>query len=1180
VTLEIGSRKWEFDLLLAPGQLLVRLVRAAGTGVLRQLGRLLPRQARATFAALPGWWAVRGERHRVRHSLRMLRRLHAEIRRQDEGLRAVEAELAMGSLPRGLLRPAGVLPWWEAGWWQIRAGMRKPVLGWTARRLDAALRENRERARVITDFLQDPTQSVAAMGVQRELGAVQAELAALDKRRTRLAARLRRIETRPMAVLDPFSRDRLRSTRSARRAARLHAELCVLGGSAATRRARERELHRRLAAFAAAPPLAVPAQPTRRWFGRTREGPASGAVLDGEWGAGQQDRWERVLPRLEAFGTSRHRDPANPRAPPAVLEIPLSPAVLDLLDGAGLADLPGRLAGYYWADRDVVVIFALTLHRLHAAGLLERLLAHEDFFHRQGRLAERNAAGLTHDEDAAEIVELLAAGRPRTRRARGSGPAAPAARRGGTGALAVLTPRERELARSAYEAVRGMGRRPERDERVASDRGAPGEEVFVPLAPDVRRALERLGATPTEVGRILRAWAFAWRDAEGVLVVAVFADRLAELERLRLVQRVLLHERRDVTGGFGSAEAHDRDVDVVQRTIRAAQVAAGGRSVAELGGLPLGWSGIGDGAQPVPGPAVLETQLHEVRAELANAVRAAADTAGVAIRVDSVAAALDEARRRTEGLRSTAGHVGELLGPIDTAESEIAALRLVLALLIRWRTEGSLSPGFWAAGMEVLAARRALPAGLRTLVVLLLARSVQRLFTRAEDLEWGFLERPRLVDDVVGAVLGDSAADWFDRRWSRMSRRARLAFAVLAAATDGASWLLELPRSRQSWRGLADPLRLHTEPALGGLGEDLADLLRYRPDTGRTARGANPGGQYLGAWLDLGQALARRRAVLVKLARPDSADRLLTALARTLPGRGPPARVELLRRATRHVQRHTVIAAGRLFDVRLSGDALDLAPGSPLWNAVAEYEWAQPARRALAAYLRELVGTGHADAAGRAFRQTWSAWLAGTGEEVPRFADDGTPELLTHVGTRAEQTPVRVGATTDPVARLNLGFPNRHCLDCVTGQLRHLAETVVLHPQLVLLGAWVPRAGGGCDEELSQLLVMVTDQGILPVGNPHGGEHLGVGRMFGALLVEWAAATGLPLLKVVGQTHYYDPRLLPIPGFEAIEPEWLEITFPGVPGMAFEMWFDIADAQETLPHTGEWRVQRWVPRDP
>ncbi|WP_343942158.1 hypothetical protein [Pseudonocardia zijingensis] len=136
--------------------------------------------------------------------------------------------------------------------------------------------------------------------------------------------------------------------------------------------------------------------------------PTSGAVLNGRWGEGRQDRWEQLLPTLERLGFTHEPGGTGPRAPPAILEIPLDETVYDLLRDAGLADLPGRLLGYYWAGRDAVVVFAPTLFRLRRAGLLERLLAHEDFFHRQGRAAERNEDGLTHAEDEAEIIRLLA----------------------------------------------------------------------------------------------------------------------------------------------------------------------------------------------------------------------------------------------------------------------------------------------------------------------------------------------------------------------------------------------------------------------------------------------------------------------------------------------------------------------------------------------------------------------------------------------------------------------------------------------------------------------------------------------------------------------------------------------------------------------------------------------------
>src|SRR5690606_21921607 len=131
----------------------------------------------------------------------------------------------------------------------------------------------------------------------------------------------------------------------------------------------------------------------------TPPAPHSGAVLDGAWGPGREERWQRLLPQLERLGVVHEHGTADPRAPPGVLEIPLDEAVFDLLRSNRLADLPGRLVGYYWADRELVVVFTPTLHRLGRAGLLDELLVHEDFFHRQGRVGARNEAGRTHDED-------------------------------------------------------------------------------------------------------------------------------------------------------------------------------------------------------------------------------------------------------------------------------------------------------------------------------------------------------------------------------------------------------------------------------------------------------------------------------------------------------------------------------------------------------------------------------------------------------------------------------------------------------------------------------------------------------------------------------------------------------------------------------------------------------------
>jgi hypothetical protein len=577
--------------------------------------------------------------------------------------------------------------------------------------------------------------------------------------------------------------------------------------------------------------------------------------------------------------------------------------------------------------------------------------------------------------------------------------------------------------------------------------------------------------------------------------------------------------------------------------------------------------------------AALDDQLSSARSELTAAAKIAADRLDVKVRVREALDALREARRQTALLRSSDGLGPEPLAGLTAAENEIAALERVQALLDSWPREGPLPTVFWSVGLDVLAGRRMVPAELRELLVLLLARSVPRLFAPAAEAEWAFTEHPRAVEDVVHAILGDGTAAWFDKRWARMSRRARLAFAVLVAATDGADWLVELPVSRRSWRGLVDPLRLHTEPELGELRDAVSDLLVPPPPAGRAQRGANPRGQFLGAWLDLGQALGRRQVILAKLGRSgDAGRRLLTALVRALPVRGPPQQIELLRRATRSVHRHTMNATGRLFDVQLSGRELELTPRSLLWNAVVEYEWSYPARRALAAYLRELAGTGDTRSATRAFRHEWVEWLSRRHEGQIRFAEDQAPADVAMVARSASGTvPVLVGPNTDPVMKVNLGYPNRHCLDCLTGSQKHIAETVVLHPKIVLLGTWERRPDGSRGDELAQLIVMVSDHGILPLGHPYGGKHLGVGGVFGAYLVEWAMATRLPLLKVVDDNRYYDPDRLTIPGFDAIPPERREITFPEVPGLWLEMWFDVAGFSIDLPLTEEMRVQRWTP---
>jgi hypothetical protein len=88
--------------------------------------------------------------------------------------------------------------------------------------------------------------------------------------------------------------------------------------------------------------------------------PNTGQVIEGEFGDGEQPRFEELLAKLAKHGKLRRRKhgPAQARAPTAVLEIPLTRAVRRLLRGAGLADLAGRPFAFYWTERDQVLVFA------------------------------------------------------------------------------------------------------------------------------------------------------------------------------------------------------------------------------------------------------------------------------------------------------------------------------------------------------------------------------------------------------------------------------------------------------------------------------------------------------------------------------------------------------------------------------------------------------------------------------------------------------------------------------------------------------------------------------------------------------------------------------------------------------------------------------------------------------
>ncbi|WP_345703442.1 trypsin-like peptidase domain-containing protein, partial [Pseudonocardia eucalypti] len=70
--------------------------------------------------------------------------------------------------------------------------------------------------------------------------------------------------------------------------------------------------------------------------------PHSGAVLADER-PGELAAFEQIMPELLAYGVERD----------GFVELPLVGPVLDALAAAGLGDLPQRLVGFFWADRDL-----------------------------------------------------------------------------------------------------------------------------------------------------------------------------------------------------------------------------------------------------------------------------------------------------------------------------------------------------------------------------------------------------------------------------------------------------------------------------------------------------------------------------------------------------------------------------------------------------------------------------------------------------------------------------------------------------------------------------------------------------------------------------------------------------------------------------------------------------------
>ena len=180
----------------------------------------------------------------------------------------------------------------------------------------------------------------------------------------------------------------------------------------------------------------------------------------------------------------------------------------------------------------------------------------------------------------------------------GSSSTAPDATRGtAAGPLGLLTEEEIARAHEAFAAVRTMQAGVRRPGGPADAERLPqlrlGEEWFSADSDVLAEQLRRRGASPLQIDRILGAWAFSWLDpSTGTTVFALLEARWNVLGHIGLLDEVLDHERRHVTGGFADGLGHDDEVLALISRINAAIGAFYGarlRSarVPPQGGLPL-----------------------------------------------------------------------------------------------------------------------------------------------------------------------------------------------------------------------------------------------------------------------------------------------------------------------------------------------------------------------------------------------------------------------------------------------------------------------------------------------------------------------------------------------------------------------------------------------------------------
>ena len=280
--------------------------------------------------------------------------------------------------------------------------------------------------------------------------------------------------------------------------------------------------------------------------------------------------------------------------------------------------------------------------------------------------------------------------------------------------------------------------------------------------------------------------------------------------------------------------------------------------------------------------------------------------------------------------------------------------------------------------------------------------------------------------------------------------------------------------------------------------------------------------------LGLARTLSRLDGALAALKMEDAVAAELRELAAGRPDRGAK-RAGPLTRFDLQLRMAVAGRVGGLLRVWVSRSRpMPLTPGDMLWNATVAYH--RYSREELTGLLARYFAVRHRGGteveAGAAAWAWWHGRLTIRLGVAPWVAREHAPPAMTaSVGDRR----VLIEVSQDPVEVLHLGcgFGNA-CQNLLTGTEREFAQENVLHPRIAVIYARELEADGAVGARIARQAVFVTDHEIAVLSNVKPDEaEPALRQAFGGFLDVWATELGIPHVKQLRDTTWYEAARLP-----------------------------------------------------